>query len=118
MAFVISDFYTRGFERALALASAKHDVIPVMLVDPRDESSRRGSRDVRGSGRRAKRSRRYGRQAGAPALRADHEAGAHRTRRRCFKKLALDECVVRTDKIVRRAAAAIFARRAKRMRSR
>src|SRR5258708_20040640 len=33
-----SDFYARGFERALALAAAKHDVIPVMLVDPRYES--------------------------------------------------------------------------------
>ena len=38
VAFVISDFYARGFERALALAAAKHDVIPVMLVDPRDET--------------------------------------------------------------------------------
>src|ERR1043166_6889663 len=37
VAFVVSDFYASGFERALALASAKHDVIPVMLVDPRDE---------------------------------------------------------------------------------
>ncbi len=37
VAFVISDFFATGFERALALAAAKHDVIPVMLVDPRDE---------------------------------------------------------------------------------
>src|SRR5262249_51529632 len=36
-AFVVSDFFTSGFERSLALAAAKHDVIPVMLVDPRDE---------------------------------------------------------------------------------
>ena len=34
----ISDFFAAGFERALALAAAKHDVIPVMLVDPRDET--------------------------------------------------------------------------------
>src|SRR5262249_35548703 len=38
VAFVISDFYARGFERALALAAAKHDLIPVILVDPRDET--------------------------------------------------------------------------------
>ena len=38
VAFVISDFFARGFERALALAAAKHDVIPVMLVDPREET--------------------------------------------------------------------------------
>jgi uncharacterized protein (DUF58 family) len=36
VAFVVSDFYTQGYERALSLASAKHDVIPVVLVDPRD----------------------------------------------------------------------------------
>ena len=36
VAFVISDFLTIGYERALALASAKHDVIPVVLVDRRD----------------------------------------------------------------------------------
>jgi len=36
VAFVISDFLTAGYERALSLASAKHDVIPVILVDKRD----------------------------------------------------------------------------------
>ena len=43
VAFVISDFYVpegrlrTRFERTLALASAKHDVIAVELVDPRDD---------------------------------------------------------------------------------
>lgn len=36
VAFVISDFLAQGFERTLALAAAKHDVIPVVLTDPRD----------------------------------------------------------------------------------
>jgi uncharacterized protein (DUF58 family) len=36
IAFLVSDFYDSGYERALALASAKHDVVPVVLVDPRD----------------------------------------------------------------------------------
>jgi uncharacterized protein (DUF58 family) len=36
VAFVVSDFLTVGYERALALASAKHDIIPVILVDRRD----------------------------------------------------------------------------------
>ena len=36
VAFVISDFFTTGYERALALASAKHDVIPVVLTDRRE----------------------------------------------------------------------------------
>jgi uncharacterized protein (DUF58 family) len=37
VAFVLSDFFTTGYERTLALAAARHDVIPCMLVDPRDE---------------------------------------------------------------------------------
>lgn len=37
VAFVVSDFFASGFERALGLAAARHDVIPVMLVDPRDD---------------------------------------------------------------------------------
>jgi uncharacterized protein (DUF58 family) len=36
IAFVLSDFFDTGYERALALASAKHDVVPVVLVDRRD----------------------------------------------------------------------------------
>jgi len=36
IAFVVSDFFAQGYERSLALAAAKHDVIPVTLVDPRD----------------------------------------------------------------------------------
>jgi uncharacterized protein (DUF58 family) len=36
IAFVISDFFDTSYERALALASAKHDVVPVVLMDPRD----------------------------------------------------------------------------------
>jgi uncharacterized protein (DUF58 family) len=36
IAFVVSDFYDAGYERTLALAAAKHDVVPVVLVDPRD----------------------------------------------------------------------------------
>lgn len=36
VAFVVSDFLTTGYERALSLASARHDVIPVVLVDKRD----------------------------------------------------------------------------------
>jgi uncharacterized protein (DUF58 family) len=36
VAFIVSDFYDTAFERSLALASAKHDVVPVVLRDPRD----------------------------------------------------------------------------------
>ncbi len=36
VAFIISDFFAQGYERALAFVAAKHDVIPVVLTDPRD----------------------------------------------------------------------------------
>ncbi len=36
IAFIVSDFFAQGYERALALAAAKHDIVPVTLVDPRD----------------------------------------------------------------------------------
>lgn len=36
VAFIVSDFYDTGYERTLALAAAKHDVVPVVLGDPRD----------------------------------------------------------------------------------
>jgi uncharacterized protein (DUF58 family) len=37
VAFLLSDFLTSGYERTLALAAAKHDLIPVVLTDPRDD---------------------------------------------------------------------------------
>ncbi|MDB5097938.1 MAG: hypothetical protein JWM80_2359 [Cyanobacteria bacterium RYN_339] len=36
--FFISDFLTPGFEKPLRLATTRHDVIPVVLADPRERS--------------------------------------------------------------------------------
>lgn len=35
--FLLSDFWAEGYERTLALAAAKHDLIPIVLSDPRDD---------------------------------------------------------------------------------
>jgi uncharacterized protein (DUF58 family) len=35
--FLISDFIADGYERALRITSAKHDLIPIQIVDPREE---------------------------------------------------------------------------------
>lgn len=35
--FFLSDFQAEGYERALSLAAAKHDVIPLVLTDPRED---------------------------------------------------------------------------------
>ncbi len=37
VAFLLSDFVAKNYERSLALAAAKHDLIPIVLTDPRDE---------------------------------------------------------------------------------
>ena len=36
--FVVSDFLSAGYEKALSLASQRHDVIALQLVDPRERS--------------------------------------------------------------------------------
>lgn len=115
VAFVISDFFAAGFERALALASAKHDVIPVMLVDPRDEELpdvglctfedyETGEEIVVDTGNRAVR------EHYAQSMRAIRDE-----RERLFKKLALDRVVVRTDGSFVTPIRDLFAKRARRM---
>jgi uncharacterized protein (DUF58 family) len=34
--FLISDFITQGYERSLRMASARHDLIPIQISDPRE----------------------------------------------------------------------------------
>ncbi len=116
VAFVVSDFFASGFERALALAGAKHDVIPVMLVDPRDgelpdvglatfEDLETGEEIVV--------------DTSEPAVRAHYAATMRKLRRdreKLFQKLALDHVVVHTDKSFVTPIRDLFARRARRLR--
>ena len=116
VAFLISDFYAPDYSRALSLASARHDIIPVMLKDPRDlelpdvglasfedfETGESvivdtGSSDVRAS---------YAKQ-----MRKQHAEQVQ-----LFNKLALDHCVVRTDQPYIKPLRDLFARRARRIR--
>jgi len=115
VAFVVSDFFTTGFERALALAAAKHDVIPVMLVDPRDE-------ELPDVGLCAFEDLETGEEVvvdTSDAAVRDHYKKAMRAQRReretLFKKLALDSAVVRTDESFVTPLRNLFARRARRL---
>ncbi len=114
VAFVLSDFFTTGYERALSLASARHDVIPVMLVDPRDETlpdvglaafedSETGDSVVVDTS--SKRVRAHY----AHTMRKQREESS-----RLFTKLGLDFCVVRTDQPYIAPLRELFARRARR----
>ncbi|WP_437671843.1 DUF58 domain-containing protein [Sorangium sp. So ce131] len=116
VAFVISDFFAEGFERSLSLASAKHDVIPVMLVDPRDEELpdvglatfedlETGEEVVVDTGDRAVRDH-Y--RAAMRKIRSDRD--------KLFKRLALDAVVVKTGESFVTPLRDLFAKRARRLR--
>ena len=118
IAFIVSDFFAQGYERALALAAAKHDVIPVTLVDPRDlelpdvglaafEDLESGESILVDTGDRAVRA---------------HYASAMKklamTRRQLFNKLGLDAVDIETGGSFVAPLRDLFARRARRMRTR
>lgn len=97
VAFVISDFFATGFERALALAAAKHDVIPVMLVDPRDE-------ELPDVGLATFEDLETGEDVvvdtGDPRVREHYKKtmkALRKEREKLFHKLSLDAVIVRTD---------------------
>jgi len=115
VAFVISDFFDDGFERALALAAAKHDVIPVMLVDPRDE-------ELPNVGIAAFEDLETGEEVlvdtADPGVREHYKRSMKSirdSREKLFRKLALDRVVVRTDESFVKPIRDLFAKRARRM---
>ncbi len=118
VAFVISDFFAQDYERALALAAAKHDVVPVTLVDPRDlelpdvglatfEDLESGDSVVL--------------DTSDPRVRAHHARAMKELamrRRQLFNKLGLDAVEIETGGSFVRPLRDLFARRARRMRTR
>ncbi|MEP7053140.1 MAG: VWA domain-containing protein, partial [Pseudomonadota bacterium] len=114
VAFVLSDFFTSGYDRALSLAAARHDVIPVMLVDPRDEELpdvglssfedfETGDSVIVDTS-----------SAKVRAHYAKQMRGLRAEQMRLFTKLGLDYCVVRTDQPYIKPLRDLFARRARR----
>jgi uncharacterized protein (DUF58 family) len=114
VAFVISDFFTSGFERALSLASARHDIVPVLIADPRDEEmpdvglanfqDLETDEDILVD-------------TSDPRVRAyyAHAMRAERARQvALFQKFGLDHCVVHTHRPYIGPLRDLFARRAKR----
>jgi uncharacterized protein (DUF58 family) len=115
VAFVISDFFATGFERALALAAAKHDVIPVMLVDPRDE-------ELPDVGLATFEDLETGEDVvvdtGDPKVREHYKKSMkalRREREKLFQKLALDSVIVRTDGSFVQPIRNLFQKRARRI---
>lgn len=116
VAFVLSDFFASGYERALSLAAARHDVIPVMLVDPRDDElpdvGLANFEDFESGESLVV-------DTASPEVRA-HYARSMRSFRteqiRAFRKLGLDHVLVRTDEPYIKPLRDLFARRARRAR--
>jgi uncharacterized protein (DUF58 family) len=116
VAFVVSDFFDKGYERALALAASKHDLIPVVLEDPRDldmpdvglatfEDLETGEDIVVDTSDKRVRDR-Y-----ASEMKALRQA-----RDKLFKKLAVDTVTIRTDGSFVEPLRQLFAKRARRVR--
>jgi uncharacterized protein (DUF58 family) len=116
VAFVLSDFFASGYERALSLAASRHDVIPVLLVDPRDdelpdvglatfEDFETGDSVIVDTS-----------SALVRAHYARHMRKERQEQIRIFRKLGLDHCVVRTDQPYIKPLRDLFARRARRIR--
>jgi uncharacterized protein (DUF58 family) len=116
VAFLLSDFYAADFERTLSLAAARHDLIPVMLVDPRDE-------ELPNVGLASFEDFETGESVvvdtSSPRVRAHyakHMRGLRQQHLKLFRKLGLDHCIVRTDKPYVQPLRDLFGRRAKRLR--
>ena len=118
IAFVVSDFFAQGYERALALAAAKHDVVPVT-------SSIRVTSSCPTSGSRRSRTSRAARPSSS--TRRDGRVRAHHAhemkrialaRRALFAKLGLDAVEIETGGSFVTPLRDLFARRARRMRTR
>jgi len=116
VAFVVSDFFDHGYERALALAASKHDVIPVVIEDPRDaelpdvglatfEDLETGEQVLVDTSDRKVRER-Y----------ATEMRKMRRDRDKLFKKLAVDTVTIRTDQSYVEPLRQLFAKRARRAR--
>ena len=115
IAFVVSDFYADDYQRALSLAAAKHDVVPIVLEDPRDlelpDVGLASFEDLESGAVLTV-------DTSSPAVRAHHREAMRtigRERDALFKRLGLDTAKVRTDAPVVGPLRELFARRARRM---
>jgi uncharacterized protein (DUF58 family) len=116
VAFVLSDFFASDYERALSLTAARHDVIPVMLIDPRDE-------ELPDVGLAAFEDFETGESlwvdTGSAGVRAHYRREMQKqrdTQIKLFRKLGLDHVLVRTDQPYIRPLRDLFMRRARRVR--
>lgn len=115
IAFVVSDFLAEGYERALSLAAAKHDVVPVVLRDARDE-------ELPDVGLATFQDLESGEEilvdTSSPEVRAYYKSSMQKIRAAriaLFRKRGLDSVEIDTGSSFVRPLRDLFARRARRM---
>ncbi|MGF1469831.1 MAG: DUF58 domain-containing protein [Sandaracinaceae bacterium] len=116
VAFLVSDFLADRFEHALRVSSARHDVIPIQILDPREE-------ELPDVGLALFEDLETGEvlevDTGDPRVReAFHRrvARERQGREELFRRLRLDHITVHTDRSYVRPLTDLFRRREKRMR--
>ncbi|HJK95469.1 MAG TPA: DUF58 domain-containing protein [Polyangiaceae bacterium LLY-WYZ-15_(1-7)] len=115
VAFLISDFIDEGYEGALKVASKRHDLIPVQVVDPREE-------ELPNVGLALVEDLETGEvlevDTGDPAVRRAFARQVHTERAKreqLFRRLRVDHVTVRTDDDYVKPIAELFRRRQRRM---
>jgi len=115
VAFCISDFISDDFERSLKVASKRHDLIPVQVVDPREE-------ELPDVGLALVEDLETGHvyevDTSDPRVRRAYARDVHTQRAKreqLFRKLRIDHVTVRTDGDFVRPIAQLFRRRQRRM---
>ena len=111
--FLLSDFFASGYERNLAMAASKHDLIPIVLTDPRDD-------DLPNVGLTTFEDFETGEEClidtSSRAVRESYSAQVRNLRdqqKHTFRRLGLDHAVVSTASPYMPPLRELFARRAK-----
>ena len=115
VAFLISDFIADRYEKPLRVVSAKHDLIPIQIVDPRED-------ELPDVGLALVEDLETGElveiDTSNLAVRAQYARDAHRqraSREHLFRKLQLDHVTVRTDRDFVKPLTELFRLRQKRL---
>lgn len=115
VAFLISDFIAEDYEKPLRVVSAKHDVIPIQVVDPRED-------ELPDVGLALVEDLETGELVEVDTsnlhVRADYAREAQRqraSREHLFRRLQLDHCTVSTDRDFVKPLTELFRLRQRRM---
>lgn len=116
VAFLVSDFIADEYERALRVTAAKHDLIPIQVIDPREE-------ELPNVGLALFEDLETGEllevDTADPRVRSAYRkriARQRQEREELFRKLSIDHVTVQTDRDYVRPLTDLFRRRQRRMR--